>query len=538
MTFFVWRMNEDLRERFASLLEKLNEGVYGRQQAVALSLLAAVAGESIFLLGPPGVAKSMVARRLKSAFDGAVPFEYLMSRFSTPDELFGPVAVSKLKDADLYERVVEGYLPAADIAFLDEIWKAGPAIQNALLTILNEKTYRNGKTVLKVPLKGIVAASNELPAVGQGLEALWDRFLIRCMVGNIEDQTDFDRMLLDVDDREPVVASELAIRPDEYYRWQEAMKQTVVPYEVLEVVHRLKELIEVYNQKQQNDGTSDSLLYVSDRRWKKCIRLLRAAAFLNGAGRVHLSDCFLLASCLWHEVQHCEEVEQMVHQAISYALSSSSFQKERLESMLEDLRMKMGSEHRLREDDDPGLVVTDGFYYQVEGVRMRERLLLFVADYKALTDTGQLFCLHKDKYKANCCILKKYDAVLHAKISPSKCYTLKKAPRAVEINGYVYPLVCHAGAAPLPEPVTVDAGEVTALLHRLEEQAAAFEDEGRKLVDTELAYSAAHLFLTEEEKRKVERLLRVQEKELVRFKNELNELKDAFHKENQEYPAE
>lgn len=93
-----------------------------------------------------------------------------MSRFSTPDEIFGPVSISKLKDADTYERIVDGYLPSATIAFLDEIWKAGPAIQNALLTIINEKIYRNGQFSIRVPLKGLIAASNELPHKGRDLK--------------------------------------------------------------------------------------------------------------------------------------------------------------------------------------------------------------------------------------------------------------------------------------------------------------------------------------------------------------------------------
>lgn len=239
-----------------------------------------------------------------------------MSRFSTPDEIFGPVSISKLKDADTYERIVDGYLPSATIAFLDEIWKAGPAIQNALLTIINEKIYRNGQFSIRVPLKGLIAASNELPAQGQGLEALWDRFLLRCLVGGIEDMGEFDRMISSTDETEPVVNEQLQITGEEYVRWEKEIAAIKIHYSIFEVIHALKDGIEQYNRQVQNEGGISAPLYVSDRRWKKMVKLLKTSAFLNGSDTIRLSDCTLLSYCLWSETEHMEAIEEMVAAAI------------------------------------------------------------------------------------------------------------------------------------------------------------------------------------------------------------------------------
>lgn len=162
------------REHIAQLIEWMSQGVYEKEQIIAVALLCAVAGENLFLLGPPGTAKSMVASRLKMAFKDGKSFDYLMSRFSTPDEIFGPVSISRLKNEDRYERLTAGYLPEADVVFLDEIWKAGPSIQNTLLTVINEHIFHNGGQIMRTPMKALIAASNELPAKDEGLEALWE----------------------------------------------------------------------------------------------------------------------------------------------------------------------------------------------------------------------------------------------------------------------------------------------------------------------------------------------------------------------------
>ena len=278
-----------MRERFQKLIEQLNAGLYERQEAVKLALLAAISGESIFFLGPPGVAKSLIARRLSKIFESGKSFEYLMNRFSTPEEIFGPISVSKLKNEDKYERIVDKYLPSADIAFLDEIWKAGPSIQNTLLTIINEKVFRNGQQEIKVPLKCLIAASNELPAKGEGLEALWDRFLIRYIVTNISNPLNFSYFLQsEINDNEFDLPEELKISEKEYNSWQKSISAIDLPEEVIDIINILKYNISEYNKNTENP------IYVSDRRWKKIVKVLKTSAFINGRNYVDLSDLFLV----------------------------------------------------------------------------------------------------------------------------------------------------------------------------------------------------------------------------------------------------
>lgn len=306
--------NTPVRQKTAQLLKGLCNGLYEREQSIKLALLSAVAGESIFLLGPPGVGKSLIARRLKYAFRDGTSFEYLMSKFSTPDEIFGPVSIKKLKEEDRYERQTKNYLPSANIVFLDEIWKAGPAIQNALLTILNEKIYRNGGEDYKVDIRGIITASNELPPGNSSLDPIWDRFLIRLEMGNIRQFKNFLNMITDTKDvYEDDVPSEVKLTVSELEEWSRKIDAIEVPAEVLNTIQVVKIKIEEHNAR---SAGADRLIDVHDRRWKKIVRLLRTSAFLNGRNKVDLMDCFLMVHCLWSQPGQTDKIREIVTESI------------------------------------------------------------------------------------------------------------------------------------------------------------------------------------------------------------------------------
>ena len=333
-------------ERFKQLLGEMNRGIYEKETEISLSLLAALAGESIILLGPPGVAKSMVARQLKTAFRDAQSFEYLMSRFSTPDEIFGPVSIQKLKTSDTYERAVEGYLPTADVVFLDEIWKAGPAIQNTLLTVINEKIFRNGNREMHLPLKLLVAASNELPAKGEGLEALWDRFVIRIESRPIKLEKNFRAMLLEshADFADNADFSDLKITAEEYAEWAEKICKIGVKGEVLDAISAIRKSLRAVNV---DEAAERRNIYVSDRRWKNTIRLLRTSAFMQDREEVDICDLLPIYHCLWQEPEERDAIRNIVIRALFSPFADKLVEMKN--ALAEDIKY-----HRVRRNPEDG----------------------------------------------------------------------------------------------------------------------------------------------------------------------------------------
>ncbi len=292
----------------------MSEGIYEKEHILAMALLSAIAGESIFLLGPPGTAKSLVARRLKLAFKDGKAFEYLMSRFSTPDEIFGPVSISLLKNEDRYERVVDGFLPTATVVFLDEIWKAGPSIQNALLTAINERIFQNGSTTLSMPMKALIAASNELPAEEEGLEALWDRFLIRMVSNCIQSESSFYKMIRQKPVGTVIVPSDLQITDEQFETWQHEIYNIIIPDNVCAVVSSIRKRL---REEASKEGKKEMDFYISDRRWKKCFHIMQTAAFLNGRQCIDITDIPILFHCLWNTAEVIPSIIDIVASSLT-----------------------------------------------------------------------------------------------------------------------------------------------------------------------------------------------------------------------------
>ena len=401
-------------ERFKQLLGEMNRGIYEKETEISLSLLAALAGESIILLGPPGVAKSMVARQLKTAFRDAQSFEYLMSRFSTPDEIFGPVSIQKLKTSDTYERAMEGYLPTADVVFLDEIWKAGPAIQNTLLTVINEKIFRNGNREMHLPLKLLVAASNELPAKGEGLEALWDRFVIRIESRPIKLEKNFRAMLLDshadflgptdftdstdfsgftgglghADFADNADFSDLKITSEEYAEWTEKICKIGVKEEVLDAISAIRKSLRAVNV---DEAAERRNIYVSDRRWKNIVRLLRTSAFMQDREEVDICDLLPIYHCLWQEPEERDAIRNIVIRALFSPFADKLVEMKN--ALAEDIKY-----HRVRRNPEDGRDYEGEIETLSDGLTSLEKQLgenLFVS----ADDKAEISAYLRDFYK-------------------------------------------------------------------------------------------------------------------------------------------
>lgn len=309
-----------MKTKLKKICQFLEHGLVEREVPARLSLLAALSGEHLLLIGPPGTAKSELARKLHHVFNQAQYFERLLTKFSVPEELFGPLSIKALEQ-DKYQRLTSNYLPEASIAFIDEVFKANSAILNALLTLLNEREFDNGSERIKTPLICVLAASNELPD-DDSLLALYDRFLLRYHVQQIS-HDGFDQLLNIETESEQLLDDDCRLSLNEVLQLQ----QSALSVQLSDDARQLFKDLRCYLDEQS--------IYVSDRRWRKMLKLLKVAVYSNQQSIITAYDCALIIHSLWTEPEQLVQLGQWFSNYLGLDISDTLSRFEKLVSVWE-----------------------------------------------------------------------------------------------------------------------------------------------------------------------------------------------------------
>lgn len=284
-------------KKFLNVEDELNRLFYERRPVIRGMMLGVLSRQNVFILGDPGSGKSELAHALCLRMGGANYFSWLISRTTTVDELFGPVSIRALEQ-DSYRRKTEGKLPQAHVAFLDEIFKGSSVLLNSLLPLMNERVFFNDGQAEASPLEFVIGASNELPTEKEELAPFYDRFTLRFRVSYIKAKFNFINLLAKRPDEDIEGATAVVTLKELHDAQQQILR--VATKSVIHTVWELRELL------------AKERIVVSDRRWRRCLRVMQANAWLEERNFLERSDFRVLESCLWTDPAEYDTVVRVL----------------------------------------------------------------------------------------------------------------------------------------------------------------------------------------------------------------------------------
>ena len=288
-----------IREKMLTIERELNDQYIARDKEIRGLNLALLSKAHILILGNPGTAKTSMCQTI-TARTGLSFFRRLITQFSTPDELFGPVDIKAYKEDGMFRRLVQGKAPTSEVVYLDEVFKGGPTILNSLLSLMEERLYDNDGVTLDCPLVTLIGTSNELPGDDAGLEAFYDRFLLRFIVTYLDDAGDFRSML-----QSKVRQGGTEITSDELAEAQaevEALGISGITYESMDSIW---------------EALREESIAVSDRRFKQMLTVMKADAWLRGMAQVMPDNVIVGANILWTKPDQQRVVERIVRTCVN-----------------------------------------------------------------------------------------------------------------------------------------------------------------------------------------------------------------------------